>query len=346
MSIILKLGNWKYIIHPVLFFILTYMKGKTLWTMLLAGSLLLWSCWDKNEKSNQNTEDVPSELIENFDNIGEITDTHAVTTVIYPSKYDDWDRFDEEWKLITDKEFKNTENKIDSLENNEIDSLGIDSLDIDSVKIDSIAVQDTIQGCPSQGILEIQDKIRGEVFITIDDGPWPYTQEIAEELHKRWHHATFFMLGSNMNEGRYEAMRHAVNLWHEIWNHSYSHPNFRKISFDRARWELERTKSVIEKAWIKPAPYFRFPYWNSFSNEKMFDKYLKAIWYEEVFWNIDTRDWSKSTTKKDLIRCLEKTKPGDIILIHERSYTKDRTIPTMDSVLKSKWLISVPYRKK
>jgi peptidoglycan/xylan/chitin deacetylase (PgdA/CDA1 family) len=55
-----------------------------------------------------------------------------------------------------------------------------------------------------------------------------------------------------------------------------------------------------------------------------------------VFWNIDTRDWSKSTTKKDLIRCLEKTKPGDIILIHERSYTKDRTIPTMDSVLKSK----------
>ena len=57
--------------------------------MLLAGSLLLWSCWDKNEKSNQNTEDVPSELIENFDNIGEITDTHAVTTVIYPSKYDD-----------------------------------------------------------------------------------------------------------------------------------------------------------------------------------------------------------------------------------------------------------------
>lgn len=78
----------------------------------------------------------------------------------------------------------------------------------------------------------------------------------------------------------------------------------------------------------------------------MFDKYLKDIWYEEVFWNIDTRDWSKSTTKKDLIRCLEKTKPGDIILIHERSYTKDRTIPTMDSVLKSKWLISVPYRKK
>ena len=68
--------------------------------------------------------------------------------------------------------------------------------------------------------------------------------------------------------------------------------------------------------------------------------------YEKVFWNIDTRDWNKSTTKKDLIRCLEKVKPGDIILIHERVYTKDKTIPVIDSVLNSKGLKSVPYRKK
>ena len=325
------------------------MKSRTLWTIALAWSLLLWACWNNNKKSEQDVEDVPSELLENLNYWK--SSGKSETKVIYPAKYDSRDKFDENWNLIEEWEEEQEDLNQNFLEEENIDTLTVDSLQTDSIKADSLWVdtlneENILSQDINQQVSELTNKVRWNVFITIDDGPWQYTAEIAEELHKRWHHATFFMLGSNMKEGCYEAMRHAVNLWHEIWNHSYSHPNFRKISFDKARWELERTKSVIEDAWIKPAPYFRFPYWNSFSNEKMFDKYLKDIWYEEVFWNIDTRDWSKSTTKKDLIRCLEKTKPGDIILIHERSYTKDRTIPTMDSVLKSKWLISVPYRKK
>lgn len=325
------------------------MKSKTLWTIALAWSLLLWACWDNNKKSEKDVEEVPSELLENLNYWK--SSGKSETKVIYPAKYDSRDKFDENWNLIEEWEEEQEDLNQNFLEEENIDTLTVDSLQTDSIKADSLWVdtlneENIITQDIKQQVSELTNNVRWKVFITIDDWPWQYTAEIAEELHKRWHHATFFMLGSNMNEGCYEAMRHAVNLWHEIWNHSYSHPNFRKISFDKARWELERTKSVIEDAWIKPAPYFRFPYWNSFSNEKIFDKYLKGIWYEEVFWNIDTRDWSKSTTKKDLIRCLEKTKPGDIILIHERSYTKDRTIPTMDSVLKSKWLISVPYRKK
>ena len=153
------------------------------------------------------------------------------------------------------------------------------------------------------------------------------------------------MVGTNINEKRYDAMKKAAELWHEFGNHSYSHPNFRKIPFEQAKQQLERTKQRIEDAWVKPAPYFRFPYWNHFKNKSLFDEYMKWMWYEEVFWDIDTRDWSKSTTKKDLIKCLEKVKPWDVILIHERSYTKDKTIPPMDSVLKSRGLISVPYHK-
>jgi peptidoglycan/xylan/chitin deacetylase (PgdA/CDA1 family) len=183
------------------------------------------------------------------------------------------------------------------------------------------------------------------VFITIDDGPWVYTQEIAEELHKRGHRATFFVIWNNINEDRYEAMKNAEEMWHEFWNHSLSHENFRKLTFDQAKEQLEKTEKWIKAAWVTPAPYFRYPYGASFSNEK-FDAYMKWLGYEEVFRTIDTRDWSKSTTKKDIIKCLEKAKPWDIILIHEKSYTKDKTIPVIDSVLKSKNLISVPYRKK
>ena len=107
---------------------------------------------------------------------------------------------------------------------------------------------------------------------------------------------------------------------------------------------METTKEKIEEAGISPAPYFRFPYWNEFKDQEAFDKYLKEIWYEKVFRTIDTRDRNKKTTKNDLIRSLKDVKPWSVILIHERPYTVEKIIPPLDSVLKSKWLHSVPYR--
>ena len=331
------------------------MNKKTLWTIALAGSLLVWSCAYEPKKNEQDTEDVPSELYDDLTYSTHDVSKEWMENVRYPSKYDDWDRFDENWHLISNKD-KKEESLVDSLVNeakDSINSINMDSIVVDSVDtvptiVDTINAQEvTDRGTEEimQGLAGIKEETRGEVFITIDDGPWAYTQEIAEELHKRWHGATFFMVWTNINEKRYEAMRKAVELWHELGNHSYSHPNFRRISIDQAKNQLEKTKQRIEEAWVKPAPYFRFPYWNAFSNEALFDAYMKWMWYEKVFWNIDTRDWKKSTTKKDLIRCLEKVKPWDVILIHERSYTKDKTIPPIDSVLKSKGLVSVPYHK-
>ncbi len=328
------------------------MNKKTLWTIALAGSLLVWSCAYEPKKTEQDTEDVPSELYDDLTYSTHDVSKEWMNNVRYPSKYDDWDKFDENWHLISDKN-KAEESPADSLLNEDEDSINIDSVVVDSVEtvptiVDTINSQEVIDWGTAdimQGLWGVKEKTRGEVFITIDDGPWAYTQEIAEELYKRWHRATFFMVGTNITEKRYDAMRKAGEMWHELGNHSYSHPNFRKISFEQAKQQLEKTKQRIEDAWIKPAPYFRFPYWNQFKNKTLFDEYMKSMWYKEVFWDIDTRDWSKSTTKKDLIRCLEKVKPWDVILIHERSYTKDKTIPPMDSVLKSKGLVSVPYHK-
>ena len=330
------------------------MTRKTLWTIALAGSLLIWACTDNHKKTEQDIEDVPSELFENLGYSTQDVSKEWMANVRYPSKYDNRDRFDENWHLITDNKKEIKEFPVDSLidedmDSLDIDSINIDSLDVDSLRIDTANTQELINEehvRPKQELINIQEKTKGEVYITIDDGPWAYTQEIAEELHKRWHRATFFLVGNNIDEKRYEAMRKAAEMWHEFWNHSFSHPNFRRIWIDQAKDQLEKTEQRIKDAWVTPAPYFRFPYGNSFSNEKLFDAYMKWMGYEKVFWNIDTRDWNKSTTKKDLIRCLEKVKPGDVILIHERVYTKDKTIPVIDSVLNSKRLKSVPYRKK
>lgn len=323
------------------------MAKKMLWTIALAWSLLLWSCGDQQKKTIQDIEDVPSELYDELNYSDKDYEEWKIWVVKYPKKYDNWDRFDENGHLIRRWVKENKEEVNDTIENDidvllEDDSLTNDSVKTDTIVIPSIRWEDS----PEKKKQLIIENTKNQVYITIDDGPWVYTQEIAEELYKRGHKATFFVIWDNIRKDRYEAMKNAEKMWHEFWNHSLSHENFRNLTFDQAKEQLEKTEKWIKAAWVTPAPYFRYPYWSSFSNEKMFDAYMKWMWYEKVFWTIDTRDWSKSTTKKGLIRCLENVKQWDVILIHERSYTKDRTIPTIDSVLKSKWFISVPYRKK
>ena len=323
------------------------MAKKMLWTIALAWSLLLWSCGEQPKKSTQDIEDVPSELYDELNYSDKDYEEWKIWVIKYPKKYDNWDRFDENGHLIRRWVKENKEKENDTIENDidvllEDDSLTNDSVKMDTIVIPSIRWEDSAEKKKQL----ITENTKTQVYITIDDGPWVYTQEIAEELHKRGHKATFFVIWDNIKEDRYEAMKNAEKMWHEFWNHSFSHKNFRNLTFDQAKEQLEKTEKWIKAAWVTPAPYFRYPYWSSFSDEEMFDAYMKWMWYEKVLWTIDTRDWSKSTTKKDLIRCLENVKQWDVILIHERPYTKDRTIPTIDSVLKRKWFISVPYRKK
>lgn len=326
------------------------MSKKTLWTIALAWSLLLWACSEQPKKVGQETDDVPSELYNDLSYNQKEYKEWKIGEVNYPSKYDDWDRFDENGHLISRNKEEKCEGIIEDSINTEIgNSLKEDSLAIDSINIDSTDIEEIVGGVRNshkKNMWTVQEETRNAVYITIDDGPWAYTQEIAEELYKRGHRATFFLVGNNIKENRYGALQRAEELWHELWNHSFSHANFSKLSLEQAKEQLEKTERSIKSAGVKPAPYFRYPYWKFFSNKELFDAYMKWMGYEEVFWTIDTRDWSKSTTKKDLIKCLENVKPWDVILIHERAYTKDKTIPTIDSVLKSKWLISVPYYKK
>lgn len=65
-----------------------------------------------------------------------------------------------------------------------------------------------------------------------------------------------------------------------------------------------------------------------------------------MYWDIDTRDRDKETTKADLIHRLAKVKAGDVILIHERPYTTTKTLVVVDSILKAKNLVSEILEKR
>lgn len=85
------------------------------------------------------------------------------------------------------------------------------------------------------------------VALTFDDGPDKvYTPQVLDILREKGVRATFFLIGSRVDEDADVAKRIAEE-GHSIGNHSYSHPKLTKASPLLAQ-ELERTKEADRKS--------------------------------------------------------------------------------------------------
>src|SRR5881392_1382568 len=73
------------------------------------------------------------------------------------------------------------------------------------------------------------------IAMTFDDGPSPtLTPKLLDLLAARHIKVTFFVIGENVAEHP-EIVARAAREGHEIGNHSWSHPNFAKMSEERVR---------------------------------------------------------------------------------------------------------------
>ncbi len=86
------------------------------------------------------------------------------------------------------------------------------------------------------------------IAMTFDDGPSKaLTPQLLDILKERHMHVTFFVVGQNAKDHP-EILKRAIDEGHEIGNHSWSHPNFAKMSDDAVKSELDRTKDAIMAA--------------------------------------------------------------------------------------------------
>ena len=175
-----------------------------------------------------------------------------------------------------------------------------------------------------------QDK--KQIYLTIDDGPNEYNPLILENL--KTNKAISYMLGGliNTNEGFYNACKTLEN-GNIIGNHSYSHPAFTRISYNRAVSEIERTEELIEKVYEKVGmkrlrKFFRFPYG---SVKGSAESYLEDKGFEIQHWDTDTLDWRyysrNSLSLERILRNCARADNNDIVLIHERGMTAKKLIP-------------------
>src|SRR5436309_14834522 len=85
------------------------------------------------------------------------------------------------------------------------------------------------------------------IAITFDDGPSAtLTPKLLDILAAHHIKTTFFVIGENVVEHP-EIVARAAREGHEIGNHSWSHPNFGKMSDEGVRGQVQRTDDAIKR---------------------------------------------------------------------------------------------------
>lgn len=173
------------------------------------------------------------------------------------------------------------------------------------------------------------------VALTFDDGPHPtYTPEILDILDKYDAKATFFVIGQNAEQYP-DIVLDAYSRGHEIGNHTYSHPDLKKISVEKLMEEIQKTQDVITEITGETPRLFRPPggYVSNPIVEELMNLDCNAVLWS---WRQDTRDWACPSVDCVVSGVLKNLKDGDIILFHDYNAGKKSPTPqALDHILKT-----------
>lgn len=158
------------------------------------------------------------------------------------------------------------------------------------------------------------------IALTFDDGPKiKVTEQILDVLKENEAKGTFFIVG--VNGKRYpEILKKIYNDGHQIANHSYNHPNFKKISIEDVKKELEDTNKIIQKTTGESVKYFRPPYGSLAKSQK--EEVRKNLGMISVMWNICPQDWEKKFDSEYIAKFLvENARDKGVVLLHDYEKT-------------------------
>ncbi len=161
------------------------------------------------------------------------------------------------------------------------------------------------------------------IALTLDDGPGRYEDDFIALFNKYNIKATFFYIGQNIdaNPG---VVKRVFDAGHEIGNHTYTHPDLRKISTAKMDEEVSKTTQAILKATGKEPTFIRPPYGGV--NNAVRQHLNMPI----IYWNVDSEDWKlRPDTNKIVDKVMREVHDGAILLFHslyKSSYDAIETI--------------------
>ena len=149
------------------------------------------------------------------------------------------------------------------------------------------------------------------VALTFDDGPGQYTNSILDTLSAYNAHATFFVVGQNIDEETGAVMQRAVGMGCESGSHTQNHADLVKADADTFRQQIQQADENILKA-IGRYPYFLRPPYGDFN-----DDVRRHVGKPLAFWSVDTKDWKTRNTACTVSAALNNIEDGDVVLMHD-----------------------------
>lgn len=163
------------------------------------------------------------------------------------------------------------------------------------------------------------------ISLTVDNGPEPgVTDFVLDTLASRGVHATFFVIGSKLEDGeRLRCARRAVREGHRVGNHSYHHREpLGLLDAEASRAEIARTQALLDG--FVTERLFR-PIGGEGHEGTLGDHLLSpaardlliAERFTVVLWNVVPRDWEQPQAWVDV--ALERCRGMEhaVVVVHD-----------------------------
>lgn len=175
------------------------------------------------------------------------------------------------------------------------------------------------------------------IALTIDDGPSLYTRQILNLLAANGAHATFFVLGANIDEADNDLLPALVRAGNELANHGERDEPARALSDAVLTTQLADVRRKIHAAYaaagskgaqpLPPPDYFRPG--SGFFSARM-RALVRSLGYRLVLGSVYPHDAQISWAWLNAWHVLGGVRPGSIVVCHDgRSWT----LPMLERVL-------------
>ncbi|HAT6239419.1 TPA: polysaccharide deacetylase [Clostridioides difficile] len=205
-----------------------------------------------------------------------------------------------------------------------------------NAKLSSSTITDIVSNTSIE-VSKGPSKSSGKIaYITIDDGPSKFTDQMIKTLNKYNVKATFFMIDGNMKEYP-QQVKNIIKNGNTAGFHSVSHDIHKLyVTSTSAKEEFDANDQTFYKITGKHSKVIRIPYGSKPYTPQASYQALVDAGYKIWDWDLDTEDWrSNSSQIVQNVKNHIKNRKGEdkdqlVVLMHE----KKQSAEALDSVLK------------
>lgn len=181
-------------------------------------------------------------------------------------------------------------------------------------------------------VLRVGGRNGREIALTFDDGPAPLSTKVVRTLRKYGAHATFFQVGTMIEDspGKTRWMARQPDV--ELGNHTHGHARLDLLGADEQRGQIDGGTIALQSAGAPKPRLFRPPY--GATNETTI-KVAEEAGMLPVNWSIDSRDYAGLPAGQIAAKVIAEAQPGAIVLLHDGGGDRRPTLAALPTILKT-----------